>query len=514
MDVYEIIRMIRAGASDRAIVAAVGRNRRTVAKFRKWAQDQGLLTGDLPGVAEMHQRLAATLPALVPPQQTSSVERYVEEIQAMRAEGMEMAAIRGRLQENHRHPVSYDAVRRLVKRLEPETPDAYVRVEVAPGTEVQVDFGYAGMTLDPATGKSRKTWVFVMTLSYSRHQYAELVYDQTVATWLTCHRRAFEFFGGVPERVVLDNLGTAIVRACREDPRVQQSYRECAEHYGFLIDPNPVATPRMKGKVEKGGVHYVKRNFLAGRQLERIDTLNVKLLNWCTETAGLRVHGTTRAQPLVRFESVERAALAPLPRAAYDLAVWSQVKLHSDCHVIVAKAYYSAPYRLVRQQLLARLGGRTVSLYTLDYELLYTHDRVAPGERSTCLDHLPPEKVPNLVITRPDCQARAEAIGPATSEVVGALLASRPVDKLRVAGRLLRLSERYGSDRLEKACRRALHFGDDLGSTVRRILEQGLEDEPLALEASTPKTDKPRIYLFARHAQELATGLLAVGGWR
>lgn len=514
MDVFEMIRMMRSGASDRVIVATVGRNRRTVAKFRKWAKEQGLLAGDLPSVVELHQRLEATLPAVAPPQQTSSVAGYEEEIRAMRGRGMEMAAIRVRLEEQHGQPVSYDAVRRLVQRLEPATPEAFVRVEVAPGSEAQVDFGYAGCTLDPATGKPRKTWVFVMTLSYSRHLYAELVYDQRVPTWLTCHRRAFEFFGGVPGRVVLDNLATAIVKACREDPLVQQSYRECAEHYGFLIDPNPVATPRMKGKVEKGGVHYVKRNCLAGREPERIDTLNVKLSAWCIETAGQRVHGTTRARPLVRFETVERSALAPLPAAAYDMAVWSEGKLHRDCHMTVDKAYYSAPFRLVGQQLLARVGSRTVSVYTLGYELLYTHDRKAPGERATCLDHLPPEKVANLVITRADCQAQAQAIGPATSEVVGELLANRPVDKLRVAGRLLRLSERYGPTRLEQACRRALHFGDGTGSTVRRILEQGLEDAPLSTEAVAVKADRPRIYLFARQAHDLATVLLAAGGWR
>jgi hypothetical protein len=180
----------------------------------------------------------------------------------------------------------------------------------------------------------------------------------------------------------------------------------------------------------------------------------------------------------------------------------------------VDKAYYSAPFRLVGQQLLARVGSRTVSVYTLGYELLYTHDRKMPGERATCLDHLPPEKVANLVITRADCQAQAQAIGPATSEVVGELLANRPVDKLRVAGRLLRLSERYGPARLEQACRRALYFGDGTGSTVRRILEQGLEDAPLSTEAVAVTADRPRIYLFARQAHELATVLLAAGGWR
>ncbi len=199
--------------------------------------------------------------------------------------------------------------------------DACVRVEVLPGEQAQVDFGYARLTLDP-TGRLRKTWAFVMTLSHSRHQFVELVYDQTVETWLACHVHAFAFFGGVPKTIVLDNLKAAILKACRENPLVQRAYRELAEHYDFLIDPNPPAMPHLKGKVEKGGVHYVKRNFLAGRDPEPTVELNVKAREWCLRTAGERVHGTTRKQPIRVFETVERQALLPLPVAVYDLAVW------------------------------------------------------------------------------------------------------------------------------------------------------------------------------------------------
>jgi len=120
--------------------------------------------------------------------------------------------------------------------------------------------------IDPKTGKLRKTWAFVMTLSWSRHQYVEFVFDQTIETWLRCHRNAFEFFGGVPKKVVPDNLKAAIIKACWDEPQAQYSYRECAQHYGFRIAPCRPKTPGHKGKVEQGGVHYVKRNFLGGRE--------------------------------------------------------------------------------------------------------------------------------------------------------------------------------------------------------------------------------------------------------
>jgi transposase len=145
----------------------------------------------------LEEKLAATLPAARPPQQCSSVDAYRAEIAAWRAQGLEIAAIRGRLEEMHGAPISYSAVWRLARGLAPaRPPEAFVRVEVPPGTEGQVDFGYAGRTVDPATAILRKTWVFVLVLSWSRHLYAELVFDQRVETWLLCHRHAFEAFGG------------------------------------------------------------------------------------------------------------------------------------------------------------------------------------------------------------------------------------------------------------------------------------------------------------------------------
>jgi transposase len=135
-----------------------------------------------------------------------------------------------------------------------------------------------------------------VTLSWSRHQYVEFVFDQKVETWLRLHRNALAFFGGVPRRLVIDNLKAAIIQAIWDDPEVQQSYRECAEHYGFLIAPCRPRTPEHKGKVEQGGVHYVKRNgstelaevFLGGREPTTITQANQDVLVWCNTTAGLR----------------------------------------------------------------------------------------------------------------------------------------------------------------------------------------------------------------------------------
>jgi transposase len=510
MDINELLRLVRAGENTSAIARLLGLNWRTVRRYRSWADEQGLLVGELPDPATLHQLIATTVPSVQPPQQISSVAPYRAEIAAMRDRGMEIAAIRSRLEERHGQRVSYSAVWRLVQQLEPSTPEAVVRVEVAPGSEGQVDFGYAGLTIDPMTGAERRTWLFVLVLSWSRHLYAELVFDQRVETWLLCHVHAFTAFGGVPARMVPDNLKAAIVRASfGGDALAQRAYRECAEHYGFRIDPTRPRTPEHKGKVEQGGVHYVTRQFLAGRDPEPIDDLNAKLRIWTRESAGQRLHGTTKERPLERFERIERDTLLPLPRTPYDPATWKELRVYRDCYVTFEGSYYSVPHRYVGQQIWLRAGARTVQLYTTAHELITTHDRAKqPGERHTQLTHLPAEKVAGLVLSRESVLLQAQAIGSATTAVVQELLDHRPEDRLRSAGRLVRLAQTYGTERVERACARAQHYGETTYPAIKRILEAGLDDTALPVAAPPPE---PGRYAFVRQVTDFVASLAGAG---
>ncbi len=479
MNIRELLLEIRAESSNRAVSRTTQVHRETVKRYREWAEAQGLLEGPLPPLEELHRLVAQTLPAPVPPQNTSLVEPHRALVEQLRQDGVEISAILSRLRERG-FTGSYSAVRRFVAKLDPPLPRVTVRVEVAPGEEGQVDFGYVGMLLDPKTGKLRKTWVFVMTLSWSRHQYVEFVFDQKAETWLLLHRHAFEWFGGVPARIVIDNLKAAITQACFDDPQVHYAYYECAEHYGFRIGPCRVATPEHKGKVESG-VHYVQRNFVAGHKHLAVPEANQEVRQWIRTIAGQRIHGTTKEKPLERFEQVERAQLKPLPEVPYDPAVWKVARLQRDCYVVFEGAYYSAPFRLVGQELRVRAGSREVRLYTRDYQLVATHTRAAqPGDRQTHLDHLPPEKLPGLTRTRESVRQEAAEIGPAVSEVVSSLLDNPVVDRLHTAGRLVRLVEIFGAERLEAACARALRFADPSYKTIKGVLQNGLEAEPPA----------------------------------
>ena len=172
--------------------------------------------------------------------QTSSLEPHRKQITKWFEDGVQGTTIHGALKRRHGFSGSYSSVRRFVQGLADTTPRMTTVLEFAAGDAAQVDFGQGPKITDTHTGEQFKTWFFIMTLAWSRHQYAELVRDQSVETWLGCHRRAFEHFGGVPARIIIDNPKCAITKACYYDPQVQRSYADYAEGYEFLISPWPI----------------------------------------------------------------------------------------------------------------------------------------------------------------------------------------------------------------------------------------------------------------------------------
>lgn len=194
----DIIYRLQRGESERQIARDLGLSRPTVHKYKLKAEIEGYLKRD--GVPELAELTATMGPAPQPPRIPSSLEPYQDIVQPMLEQGMEMTAMWQRLRDDHGYTGSYSSVRRYVHRQQPETPGskAVIRVHTEPGEEMQVDFGGVGKLYDPKSGKVKTAYVFVATLCYSRHQYAELVFDQKTATWIGLHRRAFEHFGGVP----------------------------------------------------------------------------------------------------------------------------------------------------------------------------------------------------------------------------------------------------------------------------------------------------------------------------
>jgi transposase len=501
--VRDLIYRLRRGQSERAIASDLKISRVTVRKYHTLADAAGFCDPTAP-LPDGRALVAALGPVAEPPKTPSSVEPYRTLVADFVADGVEMMTIFDRLSKDHGYAGSYSSIRRFVHHLQPVTPMAVVRVHTAPGEEVQVDFGAAGPFLDPVTDRVRPAYVFVMTLAFSRHQYAELVFDQQIATWIACHRQAFESFGGVPQRIVLDNLKAAVLVAALHDPVLGEAYRRFAQHYDLVVSPNRPRTPEHKGKVESG-VHFIKRSFLAAQEFADIREANRRLAIWIRERAGTRDHGTTHQAPLSLFKAEEQAVLRPLPARPFDLTETKQVKIHPDCHAVIAGSYYSVPHRYVGWTLDAFMFERVVQLFA-GTDLVATHPRaLAKGTWRTRDEHYPPDKAAFLQKTPRFCRAKAEQIGPSTSAVVTQLLADRPLDRLRSVQALLRLTESVGPKRLEAACARALHFGDVRYRRIKDILNAALDHEPLPEAPDHPaeaRRDGEMVFLFARSAIE------------
>ncbi len=470
-----LVRM-RLGDSDREIAKAKLMGRRKAAELRRVATEQGWLDTDhaLPEDVTLAKLLGGKPKAAPTP---SLVEPFREQVTTWFEAGIAGTTIYDALVRNHGFAGSYSAVRRFLQGLEAKQPKATTRLDFAPGAAAQVDFGAGPEIADVRTGELRKSWVFVMTLCYSRHQYAQFVLDQRVVTWMLCHRRAFEWFYGVPARLIIDNPKCAITRACTRDPAVQRAYAEYAEGYGFKIDPCPPRDPQKKGQVE-AAVKYIKRTFLPLRQFRDLNDANYQLQAWLLGEAGNRVHGTTRQRPLERYHAVEKAHLKPLPDVAPTLATWAKVKVHRDAHVQYLKRYYSVPFRLMGQTLWLKCTPATVQLYR-DHELVATHALLPySGMRATVDDHMPPEALAYKLQDPQWCLKQAEAVGPHCLALIQNLFADRVLENLRAAQGVVRLKKKYGAPRLEAACQRAIHFDNPRYRTVKTILEKGLDQQP------------------------------------
>jgi len=479
-EIRHILVRMRQGDSDRALAKAglIGRPKakalRLVAKDRDWLDP----ASPLPDDAVLAQTLGAP-PATASAQ--SCVEPYRDVVTDWAEQGIQSKTIYQALVRNHAFGGSYSSVYRFVRALEINAPKATMHLDFAPGEAAQVDFGSGPVMVDLHTGEEIKTWFFLMTLCWSRHQYAELILNQKVDTWLSCHRHAFEWFGGTVKRVIIDNAKCAITRACTRDPEVQRSYAECAEGYGFKIDACPPRDPQKKGRVESG-VKYIKRNFLPLREFRDLTDANRQLHDWILDEAGNRLHGSTHEKPLTRF-ATEKPLLQPLPESPPEAATWAKVKVHRDAHVQFEKCLYSVPFRLLGQTLWLKATAVTVRIYR-EHELIAVHARLArPGTRSTTDDHMPPEALAWKMQDPKWCLTQAEQIGVACHCLIRRLFADRVLENLRAAQGVVRLKKKYGAVRLEAACQRALAYDNPRYRTVKTILEKGLDQHPSAEQA-------------------------------
>ena len=371
-----------------------------------------------------------------------------------------------------------------------------------PGSELQVDFGRMGLVPDPVGGGRRMVEALIFTACYSRHCFVWLSHRQTTAAVIEGFEAAWVFFGGVFGVVIPDNLKAIVTEADDVDPRFNDAFLEYAQSRGFVIDPARVRSPKDKPRVERQ-VQYVRGSFFAGEEFVDLADAQRRAEQWCSTTAGLRTHGTTQCRPLEVFRLEEAPLLLPGPVEVYDLPLYANPKVHRDHHIEVDKALYSVPGNLIGFRVNARADARVVKVFHRG-QLIKVHPRQRPGGRHTDPADLP---TGTEVYAMRDIEAlkrMAAGHGPAVGAYAVALLDSPlPWTRMRQVYRLLGLARKWGPERVEAACARALEAeAVDVG-LIGRMLERATE----AVEQPTPPATGNVIPgRFSRDASEFATG--------
>ena len=368
-----------------------------------------------------------------------------------------------------------------------------------PGMECQIDFGYLGLLADPVTGRRRKVHALIFTACYSRHMFVWLSFSQTLAAFVAGCEAAWAFFGGVFKVVIPDNASPIVADADAVNPRFTAGWLDYAQHCGFATDAARVRSPKDKPKVERA-VQYVRGNFWAGEDFAGLADAQERVAAWCQMTAGMRIHGTIAARPAEVFAGHEAGLLLPVP-AAYDVPVFTSVKVHRDFHVEVARSLYSAPKEYLGRHLDARADSCLVKLFHRG-QLVKTHPRQQPGLRVTDPADLPGHKTVYAMRDVASLARTARGHGDAIGVYAERLLdTDLPWTKMRQVYRLLGLVRRYGPGPVDQACERALDLDVVNVTKIASMLEKATENTPVP-----PPLPAAAGARFARDPAEYRTG--------
>jgi transposase len=367
-----------------------------------------------------------------------------------------------------------DLYREWVGKLKPTLRQVHTA-----GERVFVDFaGHHMEVIDGLSGEVRRAEVFVAVLGASSYTYAEATWTQSLPDWIAAHVNMLTFIGGVPRQIVSDNLRAGITRACFYEPTVNRTYADMAAHYGTAVVPARPYKPRDKAKVEVG-VQVVQRWILArlrNRRFFSLGELNQAIRELVTQLNDrpMRGWGTSRR---ALFEQIDRPALLHLPPLPYEYAAWKRCRVNLDYHVEIEKHFYSVPFRLLREEVEARITAKTVEIFHRG-KLVAAHQRSLRAHRPTTVaDHMPSSHRRYRDWTHERILREAAAIGNDTAALVEIILRSRPHPEqgFRSCIGILRLTKRYDADRLDAACARALALGTRSYSSVAAILKNRQE---------------------------------------
>jgi len=467
MDLYEIIRRWHDQQKIAHIANALGYDRKTVRQYIKLAQQLGLSPQQpLPDKEQLIQLFSRTIRQPQRPQQAQQLlEHFLPEITDL--VNAKFNPVKPKIafeviceKYDLLGKVSYSSFKNFIRnnQIAISLDLTTCRLEAEPGSEAQIDYGKVGLLFDPEVDKNKTVQAFITTLSFSRHKFVEFTFKQDQQSFVGSHINMFEFFGGVPHRLLLDNLKNGVIKPSLYDPQLNRTYQELAEHYGCFIDPCRVSHPQDKGKVERD-VQTVRQQFrklLAIYPNLTLAQANQLIQQWAIHDYGQKDHGTTHLKPYPTFSNLERPQLKPLPAQPFDMAQWKQAKVHPDHYIQFNSKAYSVPHRFVGKTVWVRGTHKIVQIY--DQGQLIKQHAVPKGFRQTDVNDFPPnvqavldKGLPRLL------QQQASEIGPQFGTLIRTLLQQHAFLNMRRAQGLVALAEKYPLPLVEQAAELALN---------------------------------------------------------
>lgn len=374
---------------------------------------------------------------------------------------------------------SYDTLCKYIQKQFPKQPTGYGVQVTEPGEEAEVDFGYLGMLPGPES-RPVKTWGLAVILSFSRLGYWAVTYDQKLETLVKQLKLAFEYFGGVPARLKVDNMRSAILKNQHYQLEYNQDFLEFAYHYGTVITPCVPYHPEQKGKVE-ASIKYLQNNFVSGRRFQDGRDLARSLRDWMDNYANRRIHGTTKKIPREVFLSEERLRLQPLPEEEFALFQRGIRKVAANCHLHFENNYYSVPGKLVGTEVTVRYDQHLLRVVYRGEQVALHRLCSGKGEYVTVRNHLPDYKSYSQTEYQAGYEEKMAAIGKSGLEYFQLLLKTKDSYWSRTVRGILGLAWEYGAEAVELSLARALYYQATDLATVKSIVQGKLyrsEPEP------------------------------------
>lgn len=511
IDVKELLRRWSAGQSNRQIATDTWADRGTVGRYVAVAIEYGFRQGHEFSEAEIHEiaQCVQARPERDPSAEWTAIAQHRERIAEWleKSRPLKLTKIYTLLQTRYGVEASYDTLRRYAtQELGWHKKKATIRLDDPPaGQEAQVDFGKMGMMRDDVSGRMRTLWALIVTLSFSRYQFVWPTFRQTTEAVCEGLDNAWWFFGAMIRTIIPDNTKAIVKHPDALAPTLVEAFVDYVQCRGIFVDPARVRSPKDKPRVENQ-VPYVRESWFDGEVFSNLEEARSHAADWCRNTAGIRIHGTTQRVPRDVFESEEKATMLPAPREAFDVPLWvEQAKVHPDHHIQVARALYSVPTLYLRKEVRVRADKKLVKIY-FGTELIKVHPRQSPGGRSTDVNDYPVGKAAYALRSVDALVAKAKEKGDHVGTYAERILAGPlPWARMRQAYALLRLCDKYGTGRVEAVCQSALAFDVVDITRITRMLKSASRPESQPSSGRSSKLVQLSLPRFARSEDHFET---------